>query len=135
MKFPALWIANEGSFGVIDEPIKSRTYVAYRNRFFDGLRFFDISGDEWIVARVIPGREPGLLDRWTNRQVEVDLQFGPPHRPALSEIIERLCSCVDRDPDDIYDQFVTHDELKALFRAARSPQELIHSARTLGDEP
>ena len=53
--------------------------------------------------------------------------------PALAEIAEVLCSCVDRDPDDLYDQFVTHDELKALFRGATSPPELMPAAIYLVD--
>jgi hypothetical protein len=63
----------------------------------------------------------------------MELRMSPPHQPALAEIAEVLCSCIDRDPDDLYDQFVTHDELKALFRAATSAPELIEKARTLGE--
>ena len=41
---------------------------------------------------------------------------------------------VDGDPDDLYDQFVSHEELKALSRATESAREIIHLARTRGAE-
>jgi len=41
---------------------------------------------------------------------------------------------VDRDPNDLYDHFVTHDELKVLFRTATSAPELIERARNSGAE-
>jgi hypothetical protein len=134
MKFPVLWIAKEGSFGVIHAPMKDGSFVAYRNGFFDGLRFFDSSGTEWEVRAAVPKRKPGALDRLLNRRIGMELQIGPPRQPALAEVAELLCSCVDRDPDDIYDQFVTHDELKAHFRAAASAPELIERAGNLGEE-
>lgn len=133
MKFPAVWVAREGSFGVVDAPLTTGSFVAYRNGFFTGLRFFDSSGTEWQVEAAQPKHKPGALDRLLNRTVEMDLRMSPPRQPALAEIAEVLCSCVDRDPDDLYDQFVTHDELKALFRGATSPPELIEKARSLGE--
>lgn len=69
MEFPALWIAREGSFGVIDEPLDSASYVGYRNGFFTGLRFFDVSGTLWEVLAAVPERPFGLLDRMLNRRV------------------------------------------------------------------
>jgi len=57
----------------------------------------------------------------------------PPRQPTLAEVAERLCSCVDRDPSDLYDQFVSRDELEALFRKAASTPELIAVARNLGE--
>jgi len=134
MKHPVLWIAREGSFGVIDTLMKDGSIAAYRNGFFEGLRFFDSSGSVWEVGAAVPKRKPGALDRLLNRRVEMDLRIEPSRQPALAEVAELLCSCVDRDPGDLYDQFVTRDELKILFRSAASAPELIKRARTLGEE-
>jgi hypothetical protein len=110
------------------------SFVALRNGFFEGLRFFDSAGVEWKVAAAVPRRKPGIVDKLLNRRVEMDLRMEPPREPALGEVAELLCSCVDRDPDDLYDQFVTHDELKSLFRAASSAPQLIEHARNLGEQ-
>jgi len=32
---------------------------------------------------------------------------------------------VDADTDDLYDQFISHEKLKGLFRASSSPRELM----------
>jgi hypothetical protein len=133
LKFPALWIANEGSFGVTDKPLVEGSFLAFRNGFFHGLCFFDSSGTEWIVERAVPASAPAILDRILNRRLRLELRFVLSRRASVAEIAERLCSCVDRDPDDLYDQFVTHRELKASFRAATAPAELIERARTLGE--
>ena len=132
MRLPALWIAVEGSFGVSDEPLTQCSCVAYRNGFFQGLRFLDAGGDSWVVSEAIFERQPGILDRLLNRKLKVELRLsGPEHRP-LSDIAEMLCTCVDRDPGDVYTQFVNQEELKGLFRSAKSVQELLHLTRTLG---
>src|SRR5688500_16892211 len=128
MMFPAIWIAREGSFGVIDRPMDGGSYLAYRRGFFEGLRFFDVSGSEWAVVAALPTRQPGPLARLLNRRIELDIRLGPPTQPPLSEVADSLCSCVDRDPGDLYDQFVTHDELKVLFRAATSAADLVRRA-------
>lgn len=132
MEFPALWIAREGSFGVIDEPLDSASYVGYRNGFFTGLRFFDVSGILWEVLDAVPERPFGLLDRMLNRRVAMNVRVDDPTRLPLAEIVDQLCPCIDGDPDDLYDQFVGREELKARFRTAVSPAELIRHARTLG---
>lgn len=133
MEFPALWIAREGSFGVIDAPMNGGSFSAYRKGFFDGLKFFDSSGKTWEVETAVLKRKPSVVDRLLNRRVALDLQMRPPCQPALVSIAELLCSCVDRDPDDLYDQFVSHEKLKALFRTAVSAPGLIQLARTLGE--
>lgn len=134
MKFPALWIAREGSFGVIDEPLDGATYVGFRNGFFTGLRFFDVSGTVWEVLDAVPERPFGLLDRILSRRVAMNVKVGDPTRLPLSEIVDQLCACIDGDPDDLYDQSVSREELKARFRTSTSPAELIRHARNLGAE-
>lgn len=132
MNFPALWIAREGSFGVIDEPLDRASYVAYRNGFFTGLRFLDVSGAVWEVLDAVPERPFGLIDRIFNRRVAMNVRVGDPTRPPLAEVIDQLCACVDADSGDLYDQFVSQEELKARFRTSASPAELIRHARNLG---
>jgi hypothetical protein len=127
-----LWISVEGSFAVTDEPLTSCPYVAYRNGFFRGLRFLDAAGDSWVVSEVIFERPPNIFDRLPNRKLRVELRLPGPEKRPLSEIAELLCACVDWDPGDIYTQFVDPEELKSLFRSARSVHELLHHARTLG---
>lgn len=134
MKFPALWIAREGSFGVIDEPLDNASYVGYRNGFFTGLRFFDVSGALWEVLDAVPERPFGLLDRMLNRRVGMHVRVGDPTRPPVAEIVDQLCACIDGDPGDLYDQFVSREELKARFRTSASPAEVIRHARDLGAE-
>lgn len=107
--------------------------AAIRNGFFEGIRFFDTSGTEWRVESAVPQHRPGILDRVFNRTLTVDLQIGVQGSPAVADVAQDLCNCVDRDPDDLYDQFVSHIELKEMFRAAASAPELIELARTLGE--
>lgn len=133
MKYPALWIANEGSFGVADTPLRDTNWRGFHSGFFDGLRFFDSAGTEWVVERAVRTSAPGIFDRILNRRMQVELQFAPPRQASLAEVAEHLCSCVDRDPADLFDQFVTHAELKGMFRSAISADQLIQLARTLGE--
>lgn len=44
-------------------------------------------------------------------------------------MLEKL---IDEDSTDLYDQFLSPAELKALFRSARDASELILAARHLG---
>jgi len=129
---PALWIAREGSFDVRDEPATTCSWVAYRNGYFNGLQILDSAGDSWLVTRALPKRPPTLLDKLLNRQIDVELDLSGPELRPLSVVAEQLCACVDRDPGDVYCQFVEHDELKRLFRSARSVEELLLHARSLG---
>lgn len=131
MKFPAVWIANEGSFGVIDKPMVEGSFLAFRNGFFDGLCFFDSSGTEWVAERAVPRSAPGILDRNLNRRLQVDLRFALSRQASVAEISARLCSCIVRDHEDLYDQFVTHQKLKAMLRAATTPAEFIERAGRL----
>jgi hypothetical protein len=131
VRLPALWIAEEGSFGVTDEPLTRCSYFAYRRGFWQGLRFLDADGRSWIVQEAVVTRRPRLLDRLLNRSIGVSLRLSGPLQLPLPDVIELLCSCLERDPDEVYDQFSSRDELKALFRSARTVPELLHHARTL----
>ena len=132
MRVPALWIATEGSFEVMDEPLTWCSYAAYRNGYFQGLQVLDAAGDLWRVKDAILERQPTVLDRLLNRRLKVEVRLAGPERHPPSKLAELLCACVDRDPGDVYNQVVEHEELKRLFRSATSVAELLHHARNLG---
>jgi hypothetical protein len=65
--------------------------------------------------------------------LELDIQLSQPAKVPISQVAELLCSCVNGDPDDLFDQFVTREELKSLFRNAESPLALITLAQSHGE--
>lgn len=80
----------------------------------------------------IPERKPSFLDRLLGRRLAIRLALGTPVETPVAIVAEQLCALVEADPDDLYDQVVPHDELVALFRAAKSPMELIDLVRKIG---
>jgi hypothetical protein len=62
----------------------------------------------------------------------VAVECHDPRAGAQSEAVALLETLVDEDETDLYDQFVSKEELKALFRSARDAAELIDVARNLG---
>jgi hypothetical protein len=132
--FPAVWIAREGSFDVVDEPLTVCNYRALTTAFFSNLVYFDSAGLLWEVDRAEPEQPLSWRAKLFNLQFRVRLAFARPIRREPSDVAEVLCTCVDADPDDLYSQFVSHEELKSRFRGARSARELIEVARTLGRE-
>jgi len=127
-RFPAIAICPGDSFAVVESlvQLEAASPKALRSGFFDRLYLFDSDGKRWPVAsfEATSARPKGPFGKLTG----VRLSFGPPERPPLSEIAEDLCRLVDADPDDSYDQFVTHDELKRLLRAAATSSELVAAA-------
>src|SRR5262249_32126147 len=93
LKYPGLWIARKGSFGVVDEPLATGTLRALRGGFFHGLRFFDSRGTEQVVESAAPKRLPRIIDRLLNRQIEIELRLGSSSDASVGEVAERLCSC------------------------------------------
>ncbi|MCA9644929.1 MAG: hypothetical protein KC492_29775, partial [Myxococcales bacterium] len=96
----------------------------------DRLYLFDSNGKRWRVVGV--ERTAASPRGPCGKLVGVSLTFGDPDQPSIDHVAEELCALVDADPDDIYAQFITHDELKTMLRAARSPGELISVAESLG---
>ncbi len=132
INFPAIWIASEGSFAVVDRPIESCSWQAYKNGFFEGLRFFDSADSVWAVDFAVPKTNPNAVERLLNRPVDLVIRLKPAANVSVSEVAELLCTCVDRDPGDLYSQFVDRDELKRMFRSAGTTLALIGQARALG---
>lgn len=67
-----------------------------------------------------------------NRSMVVVLEFEDPLPDRLNEVVESIVQLIDSDPDDLYDQFVSHNELKQLFRLAKAPTAIIELAKNLG---
>jgi len=132
--FPVIAFATNDTFYVYDraEELSVAYARALTNQFWSGLQLFDVRGRLWSVTRIEPAESVTWWTRFRNRRVSIMLEFAEPIEAAQSRMVEALCKIVDADPDDLYDQFVSHDELKQMFRAAATPAELIEVARTKG---
>jgi hypothetical protein len=129
-RFPVIAISPGDSFLVIDEPIAHCSAHGWRRGYFDGLVFFDSAGLLWPTSTSLP-RPLRFFDRF-RRSIPVAVECHDPRAGAQSEAVALLETLVDEDETDLYDQFVSKEELKALFRSARDAAELIDVARNLG---
>ena len=107
--------------------------------YFDDLILYDAAGFAWQVTEVVPAILVTPIKRWQarflyNPRTTVTLHYAEPRRYELDEVRSDLARLIDSDPDDLYDQFVTHEELKGLLARAQSPNEVIRVAETLGFE-
>lgn len=131
-RFPVIAICPGDYFLAIDSlrPIEAVSARALCSDYLARLYLFDSDGQRWRIARFeqTDARVKGPF----GELVRVELTLSTPEQVQLSVIVEELCSLVDADPDDIYDQFTTHDELKRLLRAAATPRELVAAASALG---
>jgi hypothetical protein len=132
-QYPIVLIPSSDVFSVMEAPDWRCTTLGWRNGFFEDLQVFDSAGRLWPTS-VQLDRPIGVLDRLFNRKRRVQVSFDPPREEALPLVIPMLEKLVDRHPDGLYDQFLTHDELKARFRSAKTPVDLIELVRTLGGE-
>jgi hypothetical protein len=131
---PALYVCPSDSFSPSPEdPTVVRTNArGLRSDYFRRLLIFDSSGRTWKVKDVRPERSVTFWDRVFGRMLNARLICYAAPDVEMPQIVHELCSLVDSDPDDLYDQFVSHQELKAMFRAAASPAEVIDIAQRLG---
>ena len=131
---PALYICPGDSFSPSPEdPTVVRTTArGLKGDYLRRLLIFDRSGQSWKVDDVRPERNVTFWDRIFGRMLNVRLICRAAPDVTMQQVVEQLCSLVDGDPDDLYDQFVSHEELKAMFRAAASPAELVDVAQRLG---
>jgi hypothetical protein len=90
------------------------------------------NGERWRVDRVETtlARPKGPFGKLLGIRLFLSLT----EIPTLAEVTEELCRIVDADPDDLYDQVMTHAELQTLFRSAQTVERLIAVASTLGGE-
>jgi hypothetical protein len=131
---PAICVCPGDSFVVeTDDPTAIRnTPRGLTKEYYRRLIIFDTAGRAWKVDRVQPERNATIADRLLGRKLQARLICRTAPEIKMPQIVETLCSLVDDDPDDLYDQFVTHDELKEMLRGAKSPTELVSVARHLG---
>jgi hypothetical protein len=135
ISFPAIALSVGDSFLVVNElsAITSCTLSALHHGYYRRFSLFDTEGVLWPVKEAIPERPVNILDRLTDRVIRVTLDFDVPMQGEMSLIVEELCRLIDNDPDDLYDQFLSHEELKARIRGCRSAGDLVHLADTLGE--
>jgi hypothetical protein len=132
-QFPGIAVWSGEMFLVTDSlaPLEMTSEAALRSGSFARLYLFDSQGLRWPVAGVErTGERPqGPF----GKAIGIRLIWAPPQRPLLSEVAEALCVIVAADPDDIYNQFMTHEQLMALFRSAATPHDLIAAAASRGE--
>src|SRR5262245_57070999 len=121
--FPALAIAWDSVMPV--NAVQDRcSVVAWRRGYFRGLFYFDSNGLIWRVVEATPRTQPSLVQRLLNSKLRVDLRLDSPEHANLDEIKGRLVQIIDQDPDDLYDQFVSHEELKSMIRRSTTAAEI-----------
>ncbi len=132
--FPAIAVGRGDSFSVVRSLDELATATCGGlGTFYRELYVFDSKGLLWPVQAEPQAGVPGVLDRLLNRRITLQLRLGKPRTSQLSVVAEWLCDLVDADRDDVYGQFVTHDELKRRFRASVTAKELIEHAGSLGE--
>jgi hypothetical protein len=132
IQFPSIAISKNNLFSVVSEVETFCTALGWRKGYFEDLSYFDSSGTLWEVTRANLSKKMTFIDRLLNRRFAVSLKFGEPQENAMELAKQLICESIDNDPDDLYDQFVSHSELKELIKKAKSPKELISIAETLG---
>lgn len=128
--FPVIAISD--SFLVVDELFNSCTTLGWRNGYFNSLNYFDSEGKLWPVVEAQPAREIGMLDKIFNKKIQINFKLGEPIIDGLAHAKKLLIELVENDPDDLYDQFISHEELISLINNAKNPNELIAVAGNLG---
>lgn len=130
--FPVLAIDPKGSFIGLPSAkyLETASPTALRNGYFERLYLYDSAGERWPIAEATPMSAP--RHSVLGRVVDVRLTFGAPEAASTASIAEVLCSLIDLDPDDLYDQWISHEELKRRLRASHSSEELISIATALG---
>ncbi len=138
---PAVAVSRGDSFLVVRalDLLHRCSRVALVNGYYTDLVLYDAAGQAWQVIDATPARRLTGLGRWLartvyNPRVAVSVRYAEPRPYDLAELKHELTALIDRDPDDLYDQFVTHDELKGLVSRAATLAELFRVAETLGSE-
>ena len=138
---PAVAVSRGNSFLVLRalDSLHRCSRLALVNGYYADLVLYDAAGRAWPVIDATPARRLTPLGRWLartvyNPRVAVRVRYAEPRRYDLAELKRELTALIDADPDDLYDQFVSHDELKGLVSRAATRAELIMVAETLGAE-
>jgi hypothetical protein len=138
---PAVAVSRGNSFLVVRalDSLHRCSRLALVNGYYADLVLYDGAGRAWQVIGATPARRLTRLGRWLartvyNPRVAVSVRYAEPRPYDLAELKHELTTLIDLDPDDLYDQFVTHDELKGLVSRAATRAELFRVAETLGSE-
>ena len=132
IRFPAIEISESLGFVVVNELADSCNALGWKKGYFSGLGYFDSEGKWWPVVEAKASKPIGILDKMLNRKIKVRMVLGDPVPEAIGLAKSKLTEMIDNDPGDLYDQFVTQEELKDLVEEAKSPRELIEVADNLG---
>ncbi len=131
VKFPAIEISESLGFFVVNKLADSCNALGWRNGYFRGLAYLDSDGYWWPVVEAKLPKPISALDRVLNRNLKVSLKLGDPVPDGVALAKTRMIKMLDLDPDDIYDQFLTHEELKKHIMDAKGPSELIEITNNL----
>ena len=128
---PALLLAAD-TFQVVNSLIVSSA-GPQSDAWLRACRLFDSAGAAWEIAELCPSPVAPPAKRLfgkTLHSVELVVAGAKPY--DVSALAVQLCALVDRDPDDLYSQWVPHDRLKELLRGASTPAGLVQTAARLG---
>ena len=124
--FPAFAISEGDSFSAVDSVIQRCSYSAWRNGYFDRLYYLDAIGLLWPVVAANRARI-GLL-HFLGKSIEVSVSLGDPiDDPALAKSL--VCRLIENDPDDLYDQHLSHEEALSRLSRATTGKEVYDVAK------
>jgi len=134
IEFPVIAISKNDSFEVITDwdDLCGCSWPAFKNGYYEDLSLYDSSGVMWQVLSVKPLSKPSLFSRLFNSTMNVDISIGKAVENAKDMALKYIFDLIDNDPDDLYCQFVTHEELKDKMRLSETPSDLIEIAQTMG---
>lgn len=132
--YPAIAISEGDSFLVVDEEPNECSYYAWqKNGYLDNFYLFDSAGCLWRLSGAEPTKPVRFFDKLYGRVLTFNMEFSPINDgDPMPQTVSMLVQLVKDDPDDLYNQFLSHDELINRIRAATSPKELIALAGNLG---
>lgn len=132
MDFPVIALPQNDAIEVCDQLPRSCSYLALQKEYFTSLSYFDSTGRLWPVSSIVLEKQPSFLGKLFNFEIPISIEIGEPINNSLDVAKKIICTLIDKDPDDLYDQFVSHEELKGLVKEAHSPTELIQAIGSLG---
>ena len=128
--FPALVIADDGWIDLWYEQqaFSASAVSTYNNR---RVIIYDTRDQAWLVERIIPVKKASLLDRLTNRKLQVEIQVQQIVTDAFAAIWDVLDKAIDAE-NDIVAQRREPKDLKAAIRRANSFKTLLEELRFAG---
>jgi hypothetical protein len=133
IRYPAIAIPKQrGRFHAVGALPDRCSFRGWERGWFVGFWLFDSSGLLWQVENATPGESPGVLRK--GRMIRFNLMLAPPQNNRMPDVVKRMCAMVDSDPEDLYDQFMSHAQFKKKLEAATTATELIELVCTLGDD-